>query len=290
MAASASEINSLEEISYKSRIKFFLLAILCFFLFVTAFLNFYPIGDKIKTQLKNNLQGSACNPDYSELHFEWILPKIVISDLVLPATCFGRAGEPVKFSHLTLNFQVINFSPLGLPFKLETEVSGQPLTIYYVLGFGQQLIRMKDQAINLSRLEAFMGEFKIAGNITADVNLLMSNNAIKNLNIRAASKNLQLPPQSLQGFNLPNLKFNEFYLEAKTSVPPRLVVERMVLGNTESPIRANFKGRIDLQDGAIAFSPMDLVGEVAFSPELKETIPLIDMMFQTFAQKMASIK
>lgn len=287
MPVVASEIQSLEEVHYKSKIKTFLWVMLLFFLFVSAFLNFYPVSDKLKSIIKAQFKNTpGCNPDFDQIRMEWILPKIVISDLTLPPQCFNKEGEAMKFSHVTLNYNLINFSPFGLPFRLDTEFSGQPISVYFVQGIGSQMIRLKDQTLVLSRFQSLLGnDFKFAGAVTLDMSLLMKDNKLSELSFKAASKDLQIPSQSIQGFTMPNLKLNELYIEANSITPPRITVDKLILGDTESPMRANFKGRIDLQEGAIGFSPVDLSGEVAFSDVFKQQLPLIDMVFSSFNQK-----
>lgn len=283
-----SEIQSLDNISYKSKIKVYLYPILILFLFTFAFLNFYPIGDKLKGFIKSTLQGSGCNPDYDKLSIEWLMPKLVISDLNLPPGCLGQgAKQALKFSFVKVNFHFINFSPLGLPFKLETEMNSQPISLYFVQGIGERMLRLKDQSLVLSRLSPlFGGKFKLAGNMTVDLNVLLTNsNGIKNLSFKAQSKDLNIPSQNLEGFTTPNLKLNDMYIEANSDGPPRIQVDKFILGDPDAPMRANFKGRIDLQPEAIPFSPVNLTGEVAFSENLKQSLPLIDMMFQSFTQK-----
>ncbi|HXH76526.1 MAG TPA: hypothetical protein VNJ08_16260 [Bacteriovoracaceae bacterium] len=283
--AEVSEIKSLDEIHYKSKIKYFLIILMLPILFMLSFFNSYPIGDRLKAQIKTHLKGTGCNPDFSEIRMEWFLPKIVVTDLTLPASCLGKQGEALKFNFVTLNWHVINFSPIGIPFRMDTEFAGQPLSVYYVMGFNQQLIRLKDQKVVLSRLEQFMGKFKMAGAVTVDLSLLMSNNLIKHLSLKSVSKDFIIPTQSVEGFTIPPLKVNDFYLEASSEVHPRVNIDKLILGDANSPIRANFKGSIDLMNGNIAFSPLNLTGEVAFSDNFKKTIPLIDMMFQSFGQK-----
>lgn len=284
--ASTSEIQSLNEIQYKSKVKPYFLVMLILALFVMGFINFFPVSDKLKSLVQSSLKGTGCNLDFDEVHMEWLLPKVVISDLVVPARCLGRMGEPMKFAHVTLNYQLINFAPFGLPFRLDTEFNGQPLTMYYVQGIGTQMIRFKDQTIALSRLEPLMGgQFKMGGNVTIDLNLQISDKRMKSLSLLAQSKDLQVPAQNLQGFNLPTMKINDFRLEALSDNPPRITVDKLILGDTDSPVRANFKGRIDLQEGAVQFSQMDLTGDLKFSDNFKQTVPLLDMMFQSFAQK-----
>jgi type II secretion system protein N len=287
MATTSAEIVSLDEIQYKSKVKLVLYFLLTFFLFSMAFLNFYPVGEKLKSQIKLLTKNNpGCNPSFDEIRMEWLLPKIIISDLNIPAACLGRQGEDLKFNFVKLNYHFISFSPLGLPFRLDTEISGQPVSLYYVQGIGKQMIRLKDQKLVLNRLQPLLGgSFKLAGAVTVDLNLLMVANQINKLSFKAQSKDLQIPSQSIQSFTLPNLKLNEFYIEANSEVPPRVTVDRLIIGDPDSPIRANFKGKIELVNGGMAFSPLELNGEMAFSESFKQSMPLIDMMFQSFAQR-----
>jgi hypothetical protein len=218
---------------------------------------------------------------------ELFLPKIIISDLSLPAGCFSSTAGPVKLSFVTINFNLISFAPLGIPFRIDTEMNGQPLSLYLVQGINQRMIRLKDQAITLSRLAPLMGgQLKLAGNITIDLSVLMTNsNHIKGLELKAQSKDFQLPPQNIQGFSTPIMKVNDFYLEANAENPPQVSITKMIVGDPDSPMRANFKGRIDLQPGYTLFSPLNLTGEIAFAEALKKTVPLVDLLFQNFTQK-----
>lgn len=284
--AIASEIQSLNDINYKSKIKIILLILLAFFLFVFSFLNYYPIGDKIKSVIKTSLQGRGCNPDFDEIHMEWLLPKIIVSDLVIPAACLNRIGEPLKFTHLTINFHIISFAPFGFPFRIDTEFSGQAISLYYVAGFNQQMIRLKDQKLNLVRLQPLLGEnYKLSGNMTVDLSLGMSQNTMRSVALKAQSNDFQIPPQSVQGLLTPSLKVNVFYLEANSEAKNRIKVEKLLIGDVDSPVRATFKGSINLVPGNTGMSPIDLNGEVAFSDSFKQSFPPIEAIFQSFNQK-----
>lgn len=286
MAVVATEVQSLNDIQYKSKFKILFLILTVFFLFIFSFLSFYPIGDKIKSIIKTSLHGQGCNPDFEEMHLEWLLPKIVISNLSIPASCLEKTGEPIRFSRLSINYNIINFAPFGLPFRIDTMLGGQAISLYYVLGFNSQMIRLKDQTLNLAKLKPILGEnVKLAGNVTVDLNLGMSSNRISNLSLKAQSKDLQIPSQNIQGFTTPPIKLNEFYLEASSEAHPRVQIDKLIMGDTDSPLRANFKGKIDLQEGNIAMSPLDLGGEIAFSENFKNSLPLVSMLFQSFSQK-----
>ncbi len=271
--AIASEIHSLDEVNYKSRIKPFLFGLLIFFILVFSFLTYYPIGDKIKDQVKKATAG-ACNFDYNDVGFEFFLPKVVIDDLTIPASCLGREGAPIRLNYLNLSFRLISFSPFGIPFKIDTEYNGQPLEVYYVLGFGGQTIRMIDQRLVLSRLENLMGNFKLGGSVTVDATIQMDmSQKLKAMDIKALSKDFKIPPQTMQGFDLPSLSVRDFYLETNSDNFPKLRVEKLTLGDTESPVRASFKGTISMIEPA-NFSAIKLDGEMAFSEQFKQQFPV----------------
>ena len=284
--ATATEVQSLNDIQYKSKIKVLLLIMIAFMLFVLAFLNFYPIGDKIKSVIKSSFNGRGCNPDFDEIHMEWMLPKIVVTNLVIPASCLERAGGPLRFSHLTMNYHIINFAPIGLPFRIDTSFEGQAISVYYVLGFNSQMVRLKDQTLNFGKLQPLLGPgFKLAGNVTVDLNLGMSKNIINNMDLKAQAKDLSVPAQDLGGYPIPTLKLNDFFLETTSDTYPRIKIEKLILGDTEAPIRANLKGKIDMVSGNTGMSPLDLNGEIAITEEASQKLAVLNFLLQSFSQK-----
>src|SRR5690606_768130 len=154
-----TEVQSMDGIQYKSRIKGYFYPIIILFVLGIGFLNYFPVSDKVKSVIKTALGPTGCNPDFSQIRFEWLLPKLVIDDLSLPASCLGQgATEPLKLSHVSVNYQLISFSPFGLPFRIDTEFNGQELSFYAVQGISSRLVRLKDQSIALPKLSPLLGE------------------------------------------------------------------------------------------------------------------------------------
>jgi hypothetical protein len=283
--AVASEIHSLEEINYKSRIRPFFFGIILFFIVTASFLSYYPFGQKIKEQVKKATAG-ACAFDYTDINFEFLLPKIVVNDVILPASCFGKQGPAIRLDYVNLGFRLISFSPFGIPFKLDTQYNHQPLELYYVLGFGGQTIRMIDQRLVLSRLEGLMGNFKLGGSVVVDVLVQMDMaQKLKAIDIKAKSEDFKIPAQTLmQNFNLPNLSVRKFYLETSSENFPQLKVNSLVLGDPDSPVRMNLKGTINMREPA-ELSPLNLNGELAFSEQFKENFPVSFLVNDTYTVK-----
>jgi hypothetical protein len=284
--AVVNEIRSLEDIHYPSKIKIYLYPLIISFMFVIAFLNYYPVGQQLKIFMKKNLQGKVCNPDWQELRWEWLFPKLIISDLKLPAGCLGRTGEDLRFTYVNINLNLISFAPFGFPFKIETEINGQPLSVYLVQGFGKRQIRIKDQPISLNRLEPLLGsDFKLSGNMVIDMNVISGKNGLEELTFKTRSKDFQLPSQNIQGFTTPNVRLNDFYIEANSYNSSKITINKFIIGDPDSPIRANLTGHFTPQEGNIQMSPLNLKGEMAFTQSFKEAVPLVDLFFQSYTQK-----
>lgn len=282
--AIASEIHSLEEISYKSRIKMFLLIPLCLIILATAFVSYYPFGEKVKDQIKKVTAG-ACPFDYSTMRFEFFLPKMVISDVILPASCFGKEGPAIRLDYLNLGFRLISFSPFGIPFKIETQYNRQPVELFYVLGPGGQTVRLIDQRLVLNRLESLMGNFKLGGTVTVDLRMQMDySQKLMGLDLKAESRDFKIPAQSLMGFDFPALSVRKFGLETDSENFPKLRVSKLILGDPDSPVRMDLKGTISMREPASA-SALNLTGELAFSDQFKTQFPVNLLLNEAYTVK-----
>lgn len=282
--ATVNEVKSLDEIFYKSKIKAIFFPFILTGILIFSFLGHYPVGDEIKSIMKKVLQGQSCNPSFKEIKWEWFLPKIVINDINLPASCFNQNSGSINLSYLNLNFNLISFSPFGIPFRIDTELSGQPLSFYYVQGFGENLIRIKDQTLKLDEISKLLLKVKLTGTITLDLNLLLHKNKLSEFNLKTRSRDLILPSQNLYGFNFPSLRMNEFFIELQSETSQKINVSKFILGDPDSPIRANLTGKIDVQAGNLSLSNLNLKGEIAFTENFKSSVP-IDAFLGSYTQK-----
>lgn len=282
--AVASEIHSLEEINYKSRIKMYLLVPISLFILATAFVSYYPFGDKIKDQIKK-VTGGTCPFDYSDVSFELFLPKMVVNDVIIPASCLGKEGPAIRLEYLNLGFRLISFSPFGIPFKIETLYNRQPIELFYVIGPGGQTIRMIDQRLVLSRLESLMGNFKLGGTVTVDVRMSTDfQSKLTGLDIKAESRDFKIPSQSLMGFDFPSLSVRKFGLETNSDNFPKLGVTKLILGDPDSPVRMDLKGTINMREPA-NMSGVSLAGELAFSEQFKAQFPVNLLLNESYTVK-----
>lgn len=279
------EIETLEKIDYKLKLKRYALFVSLPFILIFAFLSFYSVSDKVNNLIQSNLKATGCPATFSDLKFEILLPKIVISNLNLPRSCSG-GKEDLFFKTVTLNYHLISFFPFGLPFRADTQIYGQDIALYYVLGMGQQSIRLKDQKLDLAKLSPLLPQVKLKGLITVDMKSLIDNNLLKDLTIKASSSNFEIPGQNIQGFALPNLAIKDLFFDAVTS-DNKLIINKLIIGgaNQNSPIRATVTGNINLSQSNTMLSSLQLNSELSISEDLKKSIPLLEMMLENYEIK-----
>ena len=282
----STEINSLDTIDYSFKVKKYILIILIPILFLFSFLSFFPISGKVNDVILSALKSSGCPATFTQLDIEFLLPKVIISDLAVPKRCTGGA-EDLFFKKITINYHLISFSPFGIPFKADTRLYGQDISLHYVQGFGKQTVRLKDQKLDLSKLSPLFPQLKMKGGVTVDMRAGLADNALKDLTMKASSGNFELPGQNIQGFALPHLNIKDLFVDIETGDDSQLRINKLIVGgaNQDSPIRANFVGNVKLAPANTMNSTLALSGEVKLSDSLKQSIPLLEMMLENYAIK-----
>lgn len=287
MATASAEIRQLDQVDYSLGIKRLLIMAAGLGLFSIAFLSNFPLEQKIERLVKAELAKlPGCRPIFEGLKFEFLLPKVVLTDVALPASCFGDGtGDDMTMRHLTLHFLGPNFAPMGLAFMLEGELHGQPLHIRYATGIGSQAVNIQEEGMNLSKVSTAIPKFpKLEGRMDVNLKAIIKGQQLQDLQFLAQSKSLVVPTQGLGDFRLPRIALGNFALKAQTE-GKKIKVEQLTLGQSESPIRANFKGTVTPAAGNLAFSPVDLTGEAAFSPEFLQSFSILNLMLGSFTQK-----
>jgi type II secretion system protein N len=284
MSPVSPEIRHLEEVQYTSGVHKLLLAaavVVCFFV---AFFAHYPIEDKVERLVKTQLaQIPGCRPSFTDLQFGILLPKLVLTEVVLPASCTG--AKETRMRHLTLHFSGPSFSPFGLAFTGETELNGQPLTLRYAAGLTSQVINVQEESLNLAKLSAALpGAPAMEGTLRLNTRVTMTEGRVEDLRLLAESTNFVLPAQALDAFRLPRMAIGALSIKAQSETPRKLVVDQIVLGNADAPVRAKFAGTVDMAMQT-SLSQLNLKGEAAFSPAFVEAFPILNMLMSSFTQK-----
>lgn len=253
--------------------------------FLLGLVLYFPFMFKVKSVVKTQLNKiPGCAVDYEDIQLEFLLPKIIVKDLVLPRSCFGKFGDPLRMDNVFLYFRGLSFSPFGPHFKLETNVNGLPISSYLTAGIGGIAVNVKENILDLKNLKPLIPELNLLGKVTIDALVKLKGQKLNDFKLNIRSKNFTLPGQNIKGFKLGTMRLNNLLLKADMD-GNKLKIENFILGDQDADIRANFKGDLKLNQKNMASSQMDLKGEVAFSNNFLEKYAIIKLVMNKFDKK-----
>ncbi len=281
-----SSQNELEEVDYtlprigKSKWITVILAVLILSIFM-----YFPISYKIKSVLRQNISKiPGCPLQYKEIGTELFLPKLFIEGLTIPMSCFRQYGQPIKLEKAYLYFRGFSFSPFGPHFKLETELNKNPISAYITAGIGGIAFNIRENTFDLNKVLRPFPKFKMSGTVNLDALVRIKSSKLTDLKLNIRSKNFHLPAQSISGLTLGNMAINDLLIQTEME-DSKLKVRDIILGDTNSPLRAKFNGDIKMHSKNIKMSTLNLKGEVAFSQSFLDNYVIIGMLMKKYDKK-----
>lgn len=254
-------------------------------IFLLGIIIYFPFMFKVKSLVKTQMHKiPGCSVDYQDIKLEFFLPKVIVKNLVVPQSCFGKYGDPLKMSKVFLYFRGFSFSPFGPHFKIETQLNDIPLSSYLTTGFGTIALNIKENEIDLSKLRKLIPTVNLSGKIKIDALVKLNGKDIDDLKLNIRSKDFTLPGQTIQGFKLATMRLNNLLLKANKK-GKKLILESFIIGDDDAPIRSNFKGNVTLNQRNLTASQLDLIGEVAFSSKFLESYAIIKLVMNKFDKK-----
>lgn len=255
----------------------------------------------LKAKLASN---RACPIKFDKLSYKW--NGVILSNVKPSPTC--TKGIPLNLRTLTLSLSGFSFSPFGPAFNISTIFQGMPLEADVAVGLGGLALVIENQArgsgfeypekkINLNKLGGLV-PVKLSGdiyisNLHIKSNLNFTNLEIMSLNI--VSKNILIPAQTmtLPPMGLPftinePLAINNFLLLGELSQggnKPKFQLKQFTVGDDQSPLRSEFRGKIDINLLRPVYSGLNLVGELKLSDSFPQKELLHNLVLQKFDQK-----
>ena len=257
-----------------------------FILFFLTLFSYFPISYKIKAMIKKQLSSiPGCPMDYVDIKTEFFLPKFIIKDLTLPCRCFGkRAGTPLKLEEVFLHIRGLSFSPFGPHFMLETKVLDNNISAYITTGMSGIALNIRENLIDAKVINKFVTQIKLSGKIKVDAHVEMGQKGLKEFKLNLRSNNLVIPPQKVAGLTLYTLKLNDLLVQAVLE-DRKLKIKDIIIGDANSPVRANYKGHINVSSGNFTNSTIDLKGEIKLSNKFIEDYSLLKFVLTKFDKK-----
>jgi type II secretion system protein N len=284
--AISSDVRSLDQVNYSTGIHKVLLLAALLIAFCFAFLANFPIEKKIEALVRTQIANvPGCLMNFERLRFEFFLPKVVLTDVNLPGSCFG-GSKPLKMRQMALHFQGPSFAPLGLALKMSMELNGIPLSINYAAGVNSQVFNIQEENFPIQALSEVLGSIpKMEGNVSMNAKVALGGQQIQEMKILVESQNIEVLPQTLSDIKIPRLAIGNLLLKVESEGPRKLMLREFVIGKMDAPIRGKFSGTIDLVSGSMAFSPINIKGEAALSPDFLNSFPILNLMLPQFPQK-----
>ena len=280
-------IEQLEKIDYEypkhGKLKWLTVIIILFFL---TTIRYFPIIFKIKSMVKQQVRSiPGCPIEYQDIETEFFLPKFVIKDLVIPGKCFGQYGTPaLKLRNVYLHIRGLSFSPFGPHFMLETDILENNVRAYLTTGLSGISLNIPGITIDANVLNLFVKQVKLLGTFKVDAKVSTDSKGISDFKINIRSKNLVIPPQRINDLSVYTLKLNELlirsYMEGK-----KVIVKDIILGDSNSPMRASYKGHINLVQPRFKRSTIDVKGEVKFTQKFLEDYAILKFALPQFTKK-----
>ena len=256
------------------------------FTFVFSVFLYFPISEKINNTVQGLLASNPrCAISYEDISFSFFLPKIIVSNLNIPGSCMGNGQKDIFLKETFLNIRGLSFTPFGPHFLLETELYKNKIEAYFTIGMGSFALNLQEAKLNLKNLKELIPMVKLEGDVTIDALVEFDTKSITDLKAHIYSKDLIIPAQKISAFSLSPLNIQNFLLKANKTGSNKIQIEELIVGNTNSPIRANFKGPIKLNQRNMAMSQLDLLGEVAFSKSFLEKYSVINLVMGKFTKK-----
>lgn len=236
-------------------------------LFIGFFLNF-PVTNVIKGQVRKSLASMRnCPITYDSIEVEYFFfPKIILRGPTIHGICFNNPSESLKLDELMVRLYFPGFLPPGIRFHIPLRYENTRIDIYPTLTFGKIHINIKDSLVEAKFLEKVTGKLKnLKGQLEINAITNMGSKGIIDGVFLIKSKDLTIGPQNLAGLTLPNLPIKNILIKAELD-HPKLSLLDVIIGDQDSPLRANLKGDINLNRQHFQSSTLDLDGNVFFQP------------------------
>lgn len=281
--------DDLSHVQYGLRFLLKLKYILLFFLLlIFGVFTVFPLKDFIDQSIRRSLsQNPNCAITYEDLQYSFFPPGVKLKNTYIPPSCSQNNLKPLSLPLTRLSFSGFSFSPIGVAFSLETNVSSMPLKGKAIVGFSTHAIRLNHINLEISEFLKLLREapYKVRGNLHINGKFLFSNQSIQEGALRVEGKELTLPSQTIKGFEIPFMELGPLDLIAEVQKgSPDYQIKRLSLGESSSAIRLKGEGKITVQ-GRMDQSKMDIKLELAPSEKLMEDFMILETLLQSYNQK-----
>jgi type II secretion system protein N len=257
-------------------------------IFLIALISYFPMGEIIEKKVKTTLAKlpGGCKVSYKESKLSLFFPALSLNKVELSPRCTGTR-KSVKIPRIDAKFKGLSFSPFAPSLQIIPELPGNKIDVWVAPSVSTSAINLKENSIKLDTLKNyFQLPVKLRGTALIDGQINTKGQFLDKIQLRISSRNFEFPSQMLMNLlQIQTLSINKVDIKLAMDDGRNLKIQKLVLGDNNSPIRAEFKGKITLDGRNIMASKLDIGGEVAFSNEFLEQNPLIKIGLAQFDKK-----
>ncbi|MDB9786761.1 type II secretion system protein GspN [Bacteriovoracaceae bacterium] len=243
-----------------------------------AWINF-PLSNIIHSTISSQiLKNRSCPIHYDSLEIHYFLPKISISNVILNKKCL-RTSQPMPIGDITLYFRGPSLFPLGSKFLLSAVITDSKLNAFFTLSLNETIIKIDDTKISLDSLKEIIDVPLLASgifNIQALFKIYKSKKQ-EEIFVKISSENFHIPQQNIKSFAVPDLPFKKFMLKITPGKNSKIHLDQLLIGNSASPLSAQFTGSLKLNKSSVTYSSLDLSGQLNIEESFLERNSFINI-------------
>ncbi len=259
----------------KSKIAIFIYVILTF-----SFILNFSLEDRLNRSLNLLLsQNQNCPMNFEKAEIHYFMPKVLLKKLNVKGLCFGNPENDLILQNISVGLAFPSFYPLGIKLHVEINEGQTHLDIYPILSIFSRLIKFDESTLDAKLLSVFSatkasyfaGIIKINGLLKFDSEGLIDGELLLD------SKNLSIPAQNINGFEVPYLKLNRFELKSEVTKANYLKVNTLKIGDNKSPAMLSLSGQVNVSPNSFSSSLVVLKGNMKLSSLLLSKFQFLNL-------------
>ena len=251
-------------------------------LIITGFCLNFPFEERlanlITSQLKKN---KSCPIMFDRLKIKVLNPHIIIKNLLIAGRCFNNQQGSLTLDSINVKMSLPSASPPGLKLKVEINKGRSFIKLFPTISVANQKIEIHPSSrISFEDFrEALENKISLKGNMKLSGNVLLKGQSVQSAVFNLSSRNLSIPPQTVNNFNLPLISLGKLTFKAKIDRRGLLKIESFQAGSKESPVLATISGSMNINKRFINRSTLNLIGKIKFSSQFyQKDFPILNLL------------
>jgi hypothetical protein len=195
----------------------------------------------------------------------------------ISGACVKRYGHNLKVKNITITIASPSIYPPGVKIEANIFLGKTKIIIDGILSPFSNTIRMENVKLNTEDFKDLFGEQEsLQGIFNINTLLTMKAGQLTEGQFQIKSNNLNIPRQSIQNFQIPNMNVGAFSFRGQVTGKNSITIRELIVGNGSAPMNAMLRGNIKINAIDFNMSMLNLNGGVKFAPEFIQSFGIIN--------------